>query len=71
MKDLFMTFYNAYCANIALWDSSDRSDKDININILRQECCGALTLALFLDIIDTEEFNDMLYDMLEESSTSC
>lgn len=67
MKDLFMNFYNSYCASIALWASSDRVDKDLNITILRRECCGALTLALFLDIIDTEEFNDML----EESSSSC
>lgn len=71
MKDLFMTFYNTYCANIALWVSSDRVDKDINITILRRELCGSLTLALYLGLIDNEEFNSMLYKVMEESDSSC
>lgn len=71
MKDLFMNFYNTYCATIALWEDSTRSDKDINITILRRECCGAITLALFLGLIDTEEFNTMLYKVMEESESSC
>lgn len=71
MKDLFMTFYDTYCASIALWSDSNRADKDINVSILRRECCGALTLALFLGLIDNDEFNSMLYNVMEESDSSC
>ena len=71
MKDLFLTFFDTYCATIALWEDSIRDDKDINITILRREICGALTLALYLGLIDNEEFNLMLYKVMEESDSSC